>query len=263
MPSKKSRPLGRRRFLEVAGGSIALVRVPVQLANSYEPRTKREILCSIYPAVPARLFQSTGTGCSVDEDVDNFTISNRYLAVVISKNTGLAVGLANRVVNASYKLVDDDAGYRIKPTGAQPPCEWWAVSPQAKKPAARVEQTHESAVLLLNSRVDGIDIELAYVIRNDQFWVERRLSIKKETELGHLDRLVYGRLNVPEGKSRVLELGRFDRPLLVEIGTDGGLFAGVGWWFYQVDTSGRYLNQDMDYECGREFRGEPWYLSVF
>jgi hypothetical protein len=43
----------------------------------------------------------------------------------------------------------------------------------------------------------------------------------------------------------------------------GGVFAGVAWWFYTVDDDGVYQNKDMAYTAPGRFESEPWYVGVF
>jgi hypothetical protein len=75
-------------------------------------------------------------------------------------------------------------------------------------------------------------------------------------------RLVYGRGEVRQATIRTLELGRFDRPRLISAG-NGGIFAGVGWWFYSVGDDGVYQSNDMDFDAAETFLSEPWYVGVF
>jgi hypothetical protein len=220
------------------------------------------VSCSIYPALPDRFFFSEPGEVSFQENAETVSLNNPYLTVEISRTTGLVVGLVNSVVDSAYQVSGDETGFRIVRPGDLS-CERWATSLTGDTPEIEVISTAESVAVVISSRFDGVEWGLEYTLRGNQFWVERSLFIKAEAGLGVLDEVVYGRVNVPGYGSHVLELGRFDRPRLVEIGSEGGLFSGVGWWFYQVDEEGRYQNQNMNYQCDREFKSEPFYLGVF
>src|SRR5690606_1696167 len=106
---------------------------------------------------------------------------------------------------------------------------------------------------------DAVSVTIAYELEADNFWVDRRLLVDGGKAI--YDHLSYGKAAVPGGGIKSLELGKFDAPRLVSTGK-GGIFAGVGWWFYDVEN-GLYQNNAMNFETEDPFTSEPWYLGVF
>jgi hypothetical protein len=262
MNSKKGSQLDRRRFLRAAGGSIALVNFPLRAQTPAGSREIMPLSCPVYPAMPKRLSSLSEAPCTVREHPSVITLENGYLAAEISKDSGLLMAVANKVQDYRYSLDGDKAGVQIHlPNDAL--YRWMAGTSEGDETVVSAKSESDSAEVVWLKKTDHLEVELIYKIRRDQFWIERVLSVKEGSAPWHLEELVYGRLEIPEGTCQILELGKFDRPRLVSVDETGGAFAGVGWWFYQIDESGTYLNRKMDYRSDGRFESEPWYVGVF
>lgn len=212
------------------------------------------IACAILPAVPDR---SAGkpARCAVAIRDDRICLSNAFLSVEIGRRSGVVERVTNRLSGSTTEIAGDRFGF------AAEGCEWFAQTGEDQAFQLTRHASRGTASVTLSLRVGGARVAAVYRLGAADFWVERRLSISRPAGL-RLSRLDYGRMDIPGADVRVLPLGRFDRPRLAC--RDGaGLFAGVGWWFYQVDAGGVYHNVDMGFDAGREFCSEPWYVGVF
>lgn len=262
MSNPKTSQFNRRGFLRAAGGAIGLANLSFQGGSRPAEEPKQPVSCSVYPAVPDRLSALLGQGCRVKQKDSLLLLENDYLGVEISRRSGLITAVVNKVVDRRYPIIGDEAGFQVRPPGGSL-YEWQTTAATSYEWEVTVAQTPELAHAALRVKTDAGEVELLYRIRRDQFWIERSYSVLKETQPTEFERIVYGNLDIPEAQVRILELGKFDRPRLVLVGEQGGVFAGVGWWFYQVDETGTYLNEQMSYRCDSRFESEPYYLGVF
>ncbi len=262
MDAKGASQFDRRRFLWAAGGSIAISRLQQHGQAASETVEIEPISCSVYPAMPDRLSSLSDIGCMISQDDSVITLENGYLAVEISKGSGLLTAVVNKLLDCRYDVVGDEAGVEIRlPNGA--PYRWIASAREGYEAAISLNEEPDSAELVWLKKNGDLEFELSYKIRCDQFWVERLLTVNGGSSSSYFEEVIYGRLEVPGGKCSTLELGKFDRPRLSLVDGKGGAFAGVGWWFYQVDDRGIYLNREMNYRSEGRFESEPWYVGVF
>jgi hypothetical protein len=128
---------------------------------------------------------------------------------------------------------------------------------------AQGKETPAEAVVRLEEEIAGNKAAVVYRLRQDWFWVERHLEFEsKAGDQAVLDGVVYGKLAMADGKEQVLSLGKFDRPRLLTV-NKGGVFAGLGWWFYTVDKDGVYRNDNAAYPLSGRYVSEPWYAGVY
>jgi len=158
-------------------------------------------------------------------------------------------------------LTNDQIGFNVTIEDFDEEFEWMARQDKAQPFTVKLNQTAEAAEVILEVKAKGLIITITYLIQRYQFWVERRIAVQSGQRQIEFNHLVYGRLNVPDGSIRLLKLGKFDRPRIVSV-DDSGIFGGVGWWFYSVDSNGVYYNDDMAYTVQDCFESEPWYLGV-
>ena len=245
------------------------------------------ITCDVRPARPRALATGTPAPVTLTLKDNRYELANGYVAAEIAP-AGAIIAITNRVTGERFELQGDQTGMAIW-TGADTTHRWLAsamprdsgrpvtvTAPGAplELPAAGHGQgvafatqhtgSPDCAAIDCCCQWPGLTICLRYELRRDQFWLERRLRLLPAENTPRLNRLVYGRLATAGGGARVLELGRFDRPRLVsERGKRGGLFGGVGWWFYSITEEGVYHNADLDFPLTGPFESAPWYVGVF
>lgn len=214
------------------------------------------------PARPARLAVADLSAPSAMREGALIVLQNYFLRALLSPLSGMIESIVDRGSGEKFDLIRDCAGV-ILFRGDQrlPPfilrtdnrlslqCDW--------------RTTAECAEVRFAWETENLLIEITYELRHNRFWIERRLRIDPRDQPVTFEQLVYGRLEIRDGNPRILELGKYDRPRLVQArGAKGGLFAGVGWWFYSVDKDGVYQNNDMQYACDHTFLSEPWYIGL-
>ncbi len=251
--------MSRREALGVLGTAL----LPIQFAPAPEPNgTGRTVVdCSIYPAIPDGMKAFESAGCRASVSGDQAVLENGFARFEISRATGTVEAVENRVTGERYE-VDDSTGFEvILPDGALVtiPGSLTFSAPAGRGAAA------DQATLNIEGELEGTRVTLSYQIRADAFWIERSLTVNPKGGRARLRLVSYGRLRAKTGaptEERVLRLGKFDRPRLLS-SDKGGLFGGVGWWFYDVGADGVYENRHLDYEFEGEFHSQPWYLGVF
>lgn len=216
--------------------------------------------CMVHPALPGQLTQRSQTPCSSAETRTGFRLANGFLAVTISRQDGLLTAVENRLTGQTFRLQGDQCGLA------------WHRDDEARRTwrsggsgqfQARIQDAPDQVELRLEQPWSGGRIAVVYRLRRDWFWVERHLEINPGGgPPPALDHLEYGRVSVPGLAERVLELGLYDRPRLLS-GGRGGLFTGVGWWFYTVDGQGVYGNDTDGFPLQGPFMGEPFLVGVF
>ena len=222
----------------------------------------KPISCTIYPAVPPKLSRLLDQGCKVRQQGAVIALENDYLTVEISGKSGVIKSVINKTAGQKYSLTDDQVGFDVTIGDSDEIFKWIARQDKEHSFDVKLNQTPEVSNVALTTKAKGLIITITYLIQRNQFWLERQIAVESGPRQIEFDRLVYGKLDVAGGSLRILELGKFDRPLLVSV-DDGGVFGGVGWWFYSVDSNGVYHNSDMAYTVRRRFESEPWYLGVF
>ncbi|MFH1023904.1 MAG: hypothetical protein V1809_11025 [Planctomycetota bacterium] len=226
-------------------------------------KNERETSCVVYPAFPGKLSEMGKKPCTVTENKagGTVTLANGFLMAVVSvKGGGVLTAIENRLTGQRFELQGDRLAFSLNAADSGG-VEW--NSERAKLAKAKGEGIPAEAVVRLEEEVAGNKVTVVYRLRQDWFWVERHLEF--ETKGGVqavLDGVVYGNLAVPGGKEQVLSRGRFDKPRLVTV-DKGGVFAGLGWWFYTVDKDGVYRNDNAAYPLSGRYVGEPWYVGVF
>lgn len=243
---------------------LALAADPGTIANAVNqtslPRDN-VIRTTVYPAVPNDLADRELASRATHED-HGILLENGYLSVLISPESGVITSVQNKLTGERHPISSDQAGVSF--TTATGKVDWFASDGLSQEFDVRLVQESEDAcgvALTAKTQDDSATIVMNYRLAKDQFWVERRLSVDSGRDQVSYDRLDYGRADVPGGTVKTLKLGKFDSPRLVTAG-DGGLFAGVGWWFYEVED-GLYQNTGMNYETTGRLDAEPWYLGVF
>ena len=218
------------------------------------------VQCTVYPAAPSGL---TGLGredSSATRSGTALVLANRYLRVQISPRSGAVVSITNKLTGRRNTLAGDRFGVVVSRTSGKH--EWMAAPDAVHAFAVRLDSRPARSRILLTEKWNGLTITVVYVLSRDQFWVERKLTVKGGGADLCLDRLVYGNLDFSGAEPHVIELGVFDRPRLVP-DSGGGVFGGVGWWFYSVSPDGVYQNTEMAYTSPGRLESEPWYLGVF
>lgn len=241
--------LARRDFLKggaagaVAGGAI-----------------RPDVSCPMRPALPAKIV-SGGGNCFARQTAGALQLGNDFLEVGISPATGVLTLVSDKLNARQYALAGDQTGFLLWPE-TERKLEWRASADSAHAFQTTLADRPEASHAALVDTADDFTVTITYSIRKDQFWVQRRIAVESQRTPLRFERLVYGKLETPGGRVNVLELGKFDRPRLVSLDR-GGLFAGVGWWFYTVDSDSVYQNTGMAYSTHERFESEPWYLGVF
>jgi len=237
----------------LCGTGFAVLLAVVSLTAGH---AARQVRCSVYPALP----RLRANNCSARQVDGNIVLANGFLAAEVSAEDGVITAVTNRLTGQRHALLGDQAGVvTVGPGGAR--SEWMARVGGGHKLAVKTTSTRRECGVTFTESIGGLTYTLFYSLPRDHFWIERRLSVKAGAPGSRFDRLVYGKLDT-QGEPRVLKLGLYDCPRIVSIG-DGGLFGGVGWWFYSVDGDGIYQNADMKFTCPQsEFVSEPWYVGI-
>jgi hypothetical protein len=218
------------------------------------------IQCDVYPAMPPAFSGSARHGCGVVTNETSLVLHNGFMAVEISRKSALISSIENKLTGERLPIERDQAGFTFAaPDGLR--VEWLAGRSSGHRFSMYIKSNPEECVALLSTDPGSgaTKVTFVYSLKQGQFWVERRLSVTGGDM--RFDRLVYGGAEVPGGSVKELKLGKFDTPRLISSGA-GGVFAGVGWWFYEV-RDGLYQNTGMDYQAAGRFEAEPWYLGVF
>ena len=268
--------VSRRRFFKQAGVStLAFIgqpeaAIPAETAcqntgsratQTTSPCEKASMDCVVRPAVSSRAYALLKKGCRVRQEGSAVILANDYLSVAISANNGQIEAVTNKITRQRYALSRDHAGFRGV-DGSGENLEWMADSQQSRHITVTLESEAESSRVVLSENLNSLKASLVYSLKRRQFWIERQIIVESVGPPVELCQLIYGRLEIAGATPRVLRLGKFDRPLLLSKGT-GGVFAGVGFWFYEVDDSGVYQNADIACRVEGRFESEPWYLGVF
>ena len=221
------------------------------------------IHCRIYAAQPEAVHGCSDEPIRIQEEDMTIVLSNGFLSLRICRNRGIALSIENRLSGQSYDFVDDQVGVRAI-DGSDGTCGWMGSNEPSEAPKLIVSQDNSTARVSLTSEYGDMQFSIVYQLGKDRFWVERRLQVECNRDDAQVAEIIYGRLSVAGASTRALQLGQFDRPLLLSVpGKKGGLFGGVLWWFYSVDDFGIYRNTDMDYPVNHRYESEPWYIGVF
>ncbi len=220
-----------------------------------------EVPCRVYPAAPSRLSTLLAAPCEAKSSEKTAVLENGYLAAEISGTEGVLTAITNKITGRRFTLVDDQLGMSMVDEAGKE-FTWLARPSGERRLSAAIDRRAEAVTLTLTDIVEEMHITISYTLRRDQFWIERRIAVTNLKPQTRFDRLIYGKLAIPEVEPRILKLGKFDKPRLLSV-ENGGVFAGVGWWFYDVTEDGLYQNTDMKYAAIETFESEPWYMGVF
>lgn len=228
--------------------------------------TPTPIACTLYSTAPDGLRRRAQRPCRVGVTAAAVTLENGFLKATVSRRQGILTSVTSTVTRASHPLLDDCAGVGIEQSGSRY-LHWMAGADRARPFSVRTERTADGVTAYLTARQAGFRLTLVYRLARTAFWIERRLIVEGRGAW-RLDRLTYGKLAIPPAADRrvqthVLELGQCDRPRLLTVNQKGGLFGGLGWWFYTVDETGVYQNTHMRFAVRDRFESEPWYVGVF
>lgn len=219
------------------------------------------VTCTVYQAEPSRM-PVFAKECTAEQQNGVVILANGYFSAEIPADSGVITSVKNKIINEAYEFQNDQFGFVIVPEGGKK-LEWLATLDKKRPFDVKIEKGAEVSKVFLTAHEDRLTITVVYTIRKDQFWLERFTKIEGKEPQVRFDKLIYGKLEVAGAKARILELGKFDRPRLVAVSNNGGIFGGVGWWFYSVDESGVYQNADMAYTHEGIFESEPWYVGVY
>jgi hypothetical protein len=237
--------------------SCALLSLlPIAVSRTATAASSPAITIPIYSASPAPLALSpTVTASAIRDDEGTIRISNPLLSAEISARTGVVRAIDNRVTNERHVLVGDVVGVN----------DWTANEATPRQFKIALEPDRDDARIVLEDRASDQIIRITYDLAARNFWLQRRITVTPETTTANynIDRLTYGRLHIDGGERKVLALGKFDRPSIVTVNGKGGLFAGVGHWFYQVADDGTFANAKTNWQQSGAFESEPWYIGVF
>lgn len=257
---------GGNRWFARAVSSIFYVALSAaasgQAVDSLSPAHPSAVIaCTVYPAVPDALSGKQHGECTAIRQGNIIIVGNDYLVAEIDAEQGIIRAIENRVTARKTLLKDDKTGVVLRGENGQP-LEIMFGQAQAHRLQVRLinEPTQSGAVL--TEPFGNTTVNIIYRLKRNHFWLERKLEIDSSQGPVVLDRLVYGKLDIPEAEPHVLKLGLFDAPRLISMDR-GGLFAGVGGWFYAVDEPGLYHNTGMNHATHGKFKSEPWYLGVF
>lgn len=221
---------------------------------------------ALRPALPPA-FTAGRTGLLSVTEVDGcLRLENRFLAADLSTSSATVVSIRNLLTGHAFNLTDDclagsvssdvgDAVWRL-------PTEPIAATPM-KVDCPLTEQGQE---VRFSNECGKTRVTVVYLLARNHFWLERRVIVEAEETSASVQSITYGRCTVPGAAVNELVLGAYDRPRLSTLPGDeaaGGVFAGMGWWFYNVDGGGTYRNDDMRFPVNEGFESAPWYLGVF
>jgi len=227
-----------------------------------EASTTDKVCCDVYPAVPDDAVARRRQPCRVRRDNGEIVLSNGFLAAHVGASDGVVRAVVNKLTGQTHVLVGDVVGFAAAAAGRK--IEWSAGRGESAVLTVEIEESPAAVSARFSTEVGGLGVAIVYRLERRRFWLERHLEVRPPApgEEVTYDRLLYGKLDSPGSARRVLELGRFDRPALAGF-EGGGLFAGVGWWFYSLDAAGVYRNDEMNFATPEPFAGEPWHLGVF
>ena len=253
--SLKLLALSRRSFLQ----SLGLVLV-VRAAGDSPAGEQRTLDCSVHAAMPSKL-EGPAAACFARQHDGGIILGNAFLEVQVSPASGVVTAVTNRLTGRPCTLEGDQLGF-VARSGTDRELEWLARQDRPHQFTVAVSALPSASSVVLEETRDQVTVAITYKIRRDQFWIEREMAVNGPQRGIEFDRVAYGKLAIPGGQVKVLEPGKFDRPRLVSLDR-GGLFAGVGGWFYSVDSDGVYGNTKMAYVAPGRLDSEPWYLGVF
>lgn len=221
------------------------------------------VAVALQPALPDALFEASPLPCRADERGDTIILANGFLAVEIGRRMGVIQVIANTLTGERFESEGDCAGFTFE-AGDATQCQWLASAATSREFDVSVSAGDDRIEIVFSTRSNSLNIALTYELKRDRFWIERRLTIDPGSAPLRLHYLFYGACRRPGIRSahRELRLGDYDRPRLFS-NKQGGVFVGVGWWFYTVGETGIYQNTQMDFEVTERFVSEPWYAGVF
>lgn len=215
------------------GCAFAAMGLTSGLAAEVESPRGRAIEAVVRPAVPDELSKRGAESARAVRTPRGVSLSNGFLVVEIDTRDGLIAALENKLTGERNDYAGDEAGFSFTEAAGRP-IAWQAragLEQQFEVEIADDEATGAQLVLSTRTGDGAAQVRLHYQLERGRFWIERRLSV--ETGAVTYNTLTYGGVRVPNAEVRELKLGKFDAPRLVKIGK-GGLFAGVGWWFYET-----------------------------
>lgn len=218
----------------------------------------REVV-TLQPTLPAELSRAAESKCRVGIGLDSIEVGNGFLCVRVSLQSGVITAINNKLTGESHTIEGDRFGLQFG-IGDRP-CLQWENPGDTTLNLENREVTDSEVRLTMGTQQGDVRLRIHYLLRADWFWIERRVEITHAKGELRIERLVYGRCDIPGSTVRTLELGAFDRPRLLVSG-ENGVFAGIGWWFYQVSDDGSYQNADMRFDAGERFESEPWYVGI-
>jgi hypothetical protein len=213
--------------------------------------------------VPDALAAYNEGACWHRADGDLLLVGNGWFTAAVDRKSGLLREVRNQISGQKYRIAHDQTTAVV--TVNQSAAREWSTDGNTEHrfdvSYGRPRDDSDDFQLRLSERLEDLTVTIVYTLRPNWFWIERQLELDANGQPFKLDRIVYGRVGVPETTSRVLELGKFDRPRLQSRGA-GGVFCGVGFWFYSVDPDGLYFNGE-DERPRHDFTSEPWYVGMF
>jgi hypothetical protein len=254
---------GRRKFLgQVAASGAAFVDLR-RGANRAETGSggNAPTECTVRLSAPPMARGLLRQGCAARQDEFFATLANDFMVVSVSRRSARIEAITNRITGQKFALKGDQSGFHCL-DGSPEGLEWLADSLRAHRLTTTVEDDGNCARVTFFEDLGALRVSLVYSLERTHFWVERRLILESPAKPVELERVVYGRLQIEGARLKTLELGKFDRPVIAAVG-QGGVFAGVGFWFYRIDGEGNYQNAATALKVDGRFAAEPWYLGVF
>jgi hypothetical protein len=232
------------------------------MSTTADSKTKHESACTVYEAAPERLILLEKKGAFARCEGGDILLGNGCLTVRIPADKGVIASVASSLSGMEYPVTGDTFGFAASVAGVTN-TEWMATPDTTRNYEVTLSDNKDRSGAVFTAKEGGLTITITYTLDRRRFWVERNLAITTSgpTTKITMCRLVYGALTVSGGRVNELKLGKFDKPRLVTVG-NGGLFAGVGWWFYEVDKDGVYQNTQIGYETAGRFEAAPWYVGV-
>jgi len=245
---------------------MAAAMVLAMQAGDVSPARARQLTdpvnADILPAAPLRRPPAQPHPPHARRDRDCLQLSNAFLTAEISESQGTVLAIVNHLTSRRYLLSGDVMGAAIITAGGK--LEWTDRRLTSTADAQPHGDQRQARVVLQQQLQQVLTIRVTYTLHADEHWLRRQISIDCGDAKATIDRLIYGSAEIDGGRPRVLELGRFDRPRIISVADDGGIFAGVGHWFYQVRDDGTFQNQQMGWKHnGGTLHAEPLYLGVF
>ncbi len=247
--------LNRREFVATA--------VAVPAAFVFQPgeadRTPN-VECLLYPALPDGVASLAKSPWTAKLGAEEAVLENAFARFRIALASGLLLSVLNKITGEEFAFSDElgldmrDAQGGVSHFPPDGPA-------LALRPAHEASDSGGIQLTLTGAIGDGV-VRVSYRGAPGAFWLERRLVLEPGVRGVRLERVLYGRFSASPGQTKVLELGKFDRPRLLS-GAKGGVFGGVGWWFYQTSADGTYENREMGLAVNERFESEPWYVGVF